>query len=39
MQFMTQPNIFPSVELGADDLTDEELQTHFFTPEFLRPAP
>eukprot|EP00356_Strombidium_inclinatum_P015712 CAMPEP_0170497168 /NCGR_PEP_ID=MMETSP0208-20121228/23929_1 /TAXON_ID=197538 /ORGANISM="Strombidium inclinatum, Strain S3" /LENGTH=131 /DNA_ID=CAMNT_0010773901 /DNA_START=646 /DNA_END=1041 /DNA_ORIENTATION=- len=36
---MTQPNIFPEIELGADDLTDSELQPHFFTPDFLRPLP
>lgn len=37
---MTQPNIFPNFEISAtDDLTDEELQPHFFSPDFLRPLP
>ena len=36
---MTQPNIFPDFEILPDDLTDNELQPHFFTPDFLRPLP
>ena len=40
MQKNSTPNIFPQKELSAqDDLTDEELQPHFFTPDFLRPLP
>jgi len=35
----TKPNIFPEFEMTAEDLTDEELQPHFFTPDFLRPLP
>ena len=37
---MTHPDIFPEFEISAsDDLTDHELQPHFFTPDFLRPLP
>jgi hypothetical protein len=36
---MPQPNIFPNFEIQPDDLTDEELQPHFYTPDFLRPLP
>ena len=37
---MTKPAIFPQSDLSAaDDLTEDELQPHFFTPEFLRPQP
>jgi len=25
--------------MSAEDLTDEEIQPHFFTPDFLRPLP
>lgn len=34
-----QPAIFPESEIAADDLTDDELMPHFFTPDFLRPLP
>ena len=27
------------MEMKTDDLTEEELQPHFFTPDFLRPMP
>jgi hypothetical protein len=34
------PDIFPEFEISAsDDLTDNELQPHFFNPDFLRPLP
>lgn len=36
---MTQPSIFPDFEISPDDLTEDELQPHFFTPDFLRPLP
>lgn len=36
---MTQPSIFPEFEISTDDLTEDELQPHFFTPDFLRPLP
>lgn len=37
---MTKPAIFPQSDISAvDDLTEDELQPHFFTPEFLRPQP
>ena len=37
---MQLPDIFPEFEISAtDDLTDSELQPHFFTPDFLRPMP
>ena len=36
---MTHPNIFPDFEIQPDDLTDDEFQPHFFTPDFLRPLP
>ena len=40
MQNMTKPNVFPKNEIQAsDDLTDEELQPHFYFPNFLRPLP
>ena len=35
----TKPHIFPEFEMQADDLSEEELQPHFFTPNFLRPVP
>lgn len=35
----TKPNIFPDQEIQADDLTDDELCPHFFSPDFLRPLP
>lgn len=35
----THPAIFPESEIAADDLTDDELMPHFFTPDFLRPLP
>lgn len=35
----TKPNIFPEHEILPEDLTDDELQPHFFTPDFLRPLP
>ena len=31
--------IFPDFEIQPDDLNDDELQPHFFTPDFLRPLP
>lgn len=40
MQSMTKPNIFPKNDIKAsDDLTDEELQPHFYYPSFMRPLP
>ena len=35
----TSPNIFPENIISSKDLTDDELQPHFFTPDFLRPIP
>jgi hypothetical protein len=35
----TKPNIFPEYDMTPEDLTDDELQPHFFTPDFLRPLP
>jgi hypothetical protein len=35
----TKPNIFPEFEMTPEDLTDDELQPHFFSPDFLRPLP
>jgi hypothetical protein len=29
----------PTTEISPNDLTDEELLPHFFTPDFLRPQP
>jgi len=35
----TKPHIFPENEMSPKDLTDDEIQPHFFTPNFLRPLP
>ena len=35
----TKPHIFPEFEMLPEDLTDDELQPHYFTPDFIRPLP
>ena len=39
MQNSGKPKVYPKNGITNNDLTDEELLPHFFTPEFLRPSP